>query len=219
MKRALAVLFLFFSSLGVIYAQETTNINTDQPSAPQEAPKAKSTDSYYADPFSDLAELENQDEEADEEAIDRFYAYGRIFHISVFGNATQLYGPMSGIYHSGWFMGGRISYFLDWDLALTFHVSIGRATMSFANPNPADSALIPTFTGSATMFNMGLGLKYYFNFHDISKAIAYINPAVHFGAEMSIINDALDMNSIPPTITIIDLLIRWSLLACSLVSA
>lgn len=204
MKRTIAVLFVFFSSLSVIYAQGTTNINTDQPSAPQESPKSKTTDSYYADPFSDLAELENQDEEEQEEAIDRFYAYGRIFHITAYGNAAYMYGPMSEIYTHGWFIGGRIAYFLDWDLAITLHVGLGKTAMNFANPNPLDNNILPTFTGSAILFNMGLGLKYYFNFHDISKAIAYINPAVHFGAEMSIINDSLDMNAIPSYITIID---------------
>ena len=204
MKRTIAILFVFFCSLSVIYAQETTNINTDQPSAPQEAPKSKGTDSYYADPFSDLAELENQDEEEQEEAIDRFYAYGRIFHITAYGNMVGMFGAMSEIYHGGWLMGGRVSYFLDWDLAITFHVSIGKSSMEFANPNPADQALIPTFTGSAVLFNLGLGLKYYFNFHDISKAIAYVNPAIHFGAEMSIINDSLNMDDIPPSININD---------------
>ncbi len=204
MKRTLAILFILFCSLSVIYAQEETNINTDQPFAPQEAVKTKGADNYYADPFSDLAELENRDEEEEEEAIDRFYAYGRIFHISVYGNTAYMLGQMSNIYQSGWFIGGRVSYFLDWDLAITFHVSIGKTSMSFANPDPTDNHLIPTFTGSAVLFNLGLGLKYYLNFNDISKAIAYINPAIHFGAEISIINDSLNMEDIPPSININD---------------
>jgi len=203
LKKAVFLLFIFFASLSVIYAQEAPGVSTEQPAAPQEAPaKTKSTDSYYADPFSDMAELENQEEEEQEEALDRFYGYGRIFHIELYGSMDYLNGPMSYIYHRGWLMGARISYFLDWDLAITFHVSLGKATMEFANPVTADN--YPTFTGSATLFNMGFGLRYYFNFHDISRAIAYINPAINFGAEMSIINDALDMSNIPSTININD---------------
>jgi len=203
MKKVLILLSVFFASLGIIYAQETPNVSTEQPAAPQEAPtKAKTNDSYYADPFSDLAELDSPEEEEQEEAMDRFYGYGRIFHIDMYGGLAYLRGPMSYIYHGGWMMGARISYFLDWDLALTFHVGIGKAAMEF--PNPVTSDNYPTFTGSATLFNMGFGLKYYLNFHDISHAIAYINPALNFGGEMSVINDALDMSDIPATVSITD---------------
>ena len=203
MKKALVLLSIFFASLGYIYAQETPDVSTEQPAAPQEAPtKTKNTDGYYADPFSDLAELENQDEEEQEEAMDRFYGYGRIFHVSAYGSMAYLRGPMSYMYHSGWLMGGRITYFLDWDLAITFHMSIGKTAMEFLNPVTADN--YPLFTGSATLFNTGFGLKYYFNFNDISRAIAYINPALNVGAELSIINDSLDMSDMPTTLVIND---------------
>ena len=172
--------------------------------APQEAPKAKSGDSYYADPFSDMAELENQEEEEEEEAIERFYAYGRIFHVELYASPGGFYGPMSEIYHKPWLMGGSISYFLDWDLAFSFHVGIGKASMSFLNPDPTDYNLLPEFTGSAVMFNLGFGLKYYINFNDISRVIAYINPAIHVGAELTIISDSLDMDNIPPSINLND---------------
>jgi len=203
MKKAFVLLLVFFASLSTVYAQEIPGVSTEQPAAPQEATtKTKSTDGYYADPFSDLAELESQEEEEEEEALDRFYGYGRIFHIDLYGGMDYLRGPMSYIYHRGWLIGGRISYFLDWDLALTVHTSLGKASMEFANPVTSDN--YPTFTGSATLFNMGLGLKYYFNFHDISRAIAYINPAITLGAEMSIINDSLDMSDIPSTLSVSD---------------
>lgn len=198
MKKALVLLFIFFASLSTIYAQEAPDVNTEQPSAPQEAPvKAKPMDNYYADPFSDLAELESQDEEEQEEALDRFYGYGRIFHFEVYGGMAYLRGPMSNIYRSGWLVGGRVSYFLDWDLAIIFQTSIGKAAMEFYNPVMSETNSM--FTGSATLFNMGFGLKYYFNFHDISRAIAYINPAISTGAEISIINDSLDMLNVSST--------------------
>jgi hypothetical protein len=205
MRKTLVLLFIFFASLGIIYAQEVPDLGTEQPGAPQEAPtKTKSTDNYYADPFSDMAELESQDEEEQEEALDRFYGYGRIFHVAIYGGMDYLRGPMSYIYHRGWLIGGQVSYFLDWDLTITFHTSIGKASMEFANPVTETPYPYTTFTGSATLFNLGFGLKYYFNFHDISRAIAYINPAINFGAEISIINDSLDMLDIPSTIDIRD---------------
>jgi len=204
MKRTILLLFLFFGSLSFIYAQEVSTPGAGQPSNSQDASKARANENYYADPFSDLAELENQSDEEQEESIDRFYAYGRIFHIEVYGDAAILYGPMSDLYHGAWLMGGRVSYFLDWDLAVTFHIGLGKASMSFANPDPLTSPVVPTFTGSAILFNMGLGIKYYINFHDISRAIAYVNPAIHLGGEMSIINDSLNMDDIPPSINITD---------------
>jgi len=164
-------------------AQTTTNDNNNN--------------SYYADPFSDFTELESQDEEEEQEAMERFYSYGRLFHIAFFGEVASATGSMANIYHRGFLMGGRISYFLDWDIAITFNIGVGTLPVSFPNSDTVTRGAYPLFTGSALLFNLGFGIKYYFNFQDISRAIAYINPAFQTGMELSIINDSMDTYNAP----------------------
>lgn len=166
-----------------------------EPTMQLQAPTLQSTkpeNEYYADPFSLVSQFDPEDIDEEEEATERFYEYGRLIHISLSMYAAQPRGPMASIYTMGWMIGTRFTYFLDWDLGFTFNIAIGRSRMDFTNSNPLTAAIVPTFTGTATLFDMGFGLAYYPNFHDISKSIAWLNPSILFGLEMFMINDKLD---------------------------
>ena len=156
---------------------------------PAEGKTPSSPSIFFADPFS---EIETAEDDEYEESLERFYSYGRIMHIGVYMNFANVTGNMSDVYTSGILAGLRISYFIDWDLALTFHFGMGKLGVDILNTNASTGSSPAALTGGAVFGNFGLGLKYYINFHDISKVIAFINPAISIGGEMTIISDYLD---------------------------
>jgi hypothetical protein len=123
-------------------------------------------------------------EEEEEEALERFYTYGRFLQIDAFYNMVYLFKPMANIYLNPFLAGIKVSYFLDWNVAIVLHVGLGEMDVDFAGSNGTDR-----FGGSAYLFTTGLSLKYYPNFHDVSKYIAFLNPFILFGAEILMIND------------------------------
>jgi hypothetical protein len=147
---------------------------------------------HYSDPFSPISQFDPDQIDEEEEVTERFYDFGRLVHISLGGGIAQPTGPMVNIYNVGWMIGTRFTYFLDWDLGITFHANIGRSSMSIINPNPITYNIVPEFTGTATLFNMGLGVKFYPNFYDISKSIAWLNPSILIGMEVFMINDRIN---------------------------
>jgi hypothetical protein len=156
---------------------------------PEQEKTSSSPSIFFADPFS---EIETAEDDEFEESMERFYSYGRIMHIGAYMNFINIRGNMSDVYTSGALAGIRISYFIDWDLALTFHFAMGKLGVDIINTNPLTGYSPQFLTGGAIMGNLGLGLKYYINFHDISKVIAFLNPAVSVGAEMTVLSDYLD---------------------------
>ncbi|MCX6112268.1 MAG: hypothetical protein NTY22_03145 [Proteobacteria bacterium] len=186
-------LIIFFSALisNNLFGQSApANTTTNTPAASQPGVEQKrETSTYYNDPFS---EIDTSEDEEYEESLDRFYAFGRMLHLSLYGQFLNIRGPMADIYKSGAMGGFRISYFIDWDVAFIFGFSLGSMSVSIPNVNPVTSGIVNPITGSATIANIELGLKYYINFYDISKPIAYINPAILAGVELSIIRDQID---------------------------
>jgi len=147
---------------------------------------------HYSDPFAPIAQFDPAEIDEEEEVTERFYDYGRLIHISFGGGLAQPVGPFSTFYSTGWMLGTRFTYFLDWDLGITFHTGIGRAGISYLNPNPVTSGIVPEFTGKATLFELGFGIKYYPNFYDISRSIAWLNPSLLLGLELFVINDEIN---------------------------
>lgn len=147
---------------------------------------------HFADPFSPISQFDPAEIDEEEEVNERFYDYGRLIHIAFGGNLTQPVGPFSTFYTTGWMLGVRFTYFLDWNLGLTFHTGLGRSSISYINPNPLTSPLVPEFTGKATLFDLGFGIKFYPNFHDISSSIAWLNPSILLGLELFVLNDELN---------------------------
>jgi hypothetical protein len=193
MRNKLFLVVFFFLILGHnLYCQSApapANVDTATPQAQTE--ERKGGESYYNDPFS---EIETTEDEEYEESIDRFYTFGRILHLSIYGGLVIPRGPMTDIYASGAMGGFRISYFIDWDVAISFGFGLGKLSVSIPNMNAATANVVDPITGGATMANLALGLKYYINFNDISKPIAYINPAISAGVELTIINDYIDQD-------------------------
>ncbi len=206
--RNIIFLVLFLSAIisNILYGQpastpQTTTAPAAQTQQVQPEQQKKEPSNYYNDPFS---EVDASEDEEYEEALDRFYTFGRILHLSAYGQMINIRGPMSDIYKSGAMGGVRVSYFIDWDVAVTFHFSIGKTSVSIINPNPLTAATVSTITGSATMANVGLGIKYYINFYDIAKPIAYINPAISAGAELNIMRDSIDADILKLVPTMVD---------------
>jgi hypothetical protein len=192
MRNKLFLFIFFFAILEQnIYCQAAAVPAVSPEAAAQTQTEQRKTESYYSDPFS---EIETTEDEEYEESIDRFYTFGRILHLSLFMDLAYPRGPMSDIYTSGAMGGLRISYFIDWDVAITFSFGLGKLSVSIPNANPATAGIVDPITGSAVMANLALGLKYYINFNDISKPIAYISPALSAGVEMTIIRDSIDQD-------------------------
>jgi len=185
MYRKLIFILLIFYSTASLYAQDPADSLYLEP----EQQKGSSPSIFFADPFS---EIESAEDDEYEESIERFYSYGRIMHLSVYFNFMNVTGNMSEVYTSGFLAGARISYFIDWDLAITFNFAMGKLGVDIINTNPLTGYSPQFITGGAIVGNLGLGLKYYINFHDISKVIAFINPSVSIGAEMTVIGDYID---------------------------
>ena len=178
---------LVSSNLFAQPAQTSTDGTAATPSA-NAVEQKRETSTYYNDPFS---EIETSEDEEYEEAMDRFYAFGRILHLSLHGEFISVRGPMADVYKPGAMGGLTINYFIDWDVAILFGFNLGALSVSIPNVNPLISFVNP-ITGTATVANIEMGIKYYLNFYDISKPVAYINPAIIAGVEMTIIKDQID---------------------------
>ena len=138
------------------------------------------------DPFTSFDDEETAFEE---ENLERFFSFGRFLHLSLYGSTVMPMGPMSEIYTAGFGAGGSITYFIDWNIAITFDVSL--------NILPIDMVLndYPEgIQGSAYLSATNVYLKYYFNFFDISKFIAKLNPYFKLGAGLYILSDNIDVN-------------------------
>jgi len=140
--------------------------------------------SEVGDPLSDFTSFEETQEE---ESLDRFYSYGRFVHI---GGGIDLFAPLGGIatvYDPGTIGWLKISYFADWNIALT--LSLGAGTTTINIDNSMLSTAVPTIGGDMIMYLTEGSIKYYLNFNEISPFIARINPAFTLGVGLVVLND------------------------------
>jgi hypothetical protein len=152
------------------------------------------------DPFSGFSN--DIEEEKEEEELERFYSYGRMLQFDAYVNFLYLFGGLPEIYQNGWIAGLRLSYFLDWNLAILVHLGFGKMGVNIENIEPTSLALgFTEFTGHAFLFSGGASIKYYPNFYDISRYIAFINPAINVGLEFLMINDRITTFPIGGTYT------------------
>ena len=157
---------------------------------PFEATESVVTEDDVPFPGDPMTNFWNDDAETQEEAMIRFYEYGRFIHIIGFGEFLVPVGSRASIYTAGMLIGGKFSYFLDWNIAITVYLGIGFIPILIEGVSGAN------LTGTSNLFDMGAGFKYYFNFHDISRIIASVNPYFAFSAGLLVVQDELDTTAL-----------------------
>lgn len=125
-----------------------------------------SDDSY--DPFADYSEF---DEAQDEEADINFFRHGRFVTLGFLGGLRGFTENLGKIYKQGPVFGAYISYFFDLRFALQF--SYLMSDHNFSIKKDADSG-----TGSVSISQFGLDLKYYINTQNVTKGLAKFNPYI-----------------------------------------
>jgi outer membrane protein W len=141
------------------------------------------------DPFTSFDDHELS---LEEENFERFFTFGRFIHIAGYFNLTTPMGPMTSIYLPGYGIGGNISYFIDWNIALLFDLSLNFLPISIMVPSAGNTE--KEIHGNAYMSSSHLYLKYYFNFFDISKTISDFNPFLKLGIGIYMLSDRININ-------------------------
>lgn len=124
----------------------------------------------------------------EEENYERFFSFGRFLHLSGYGSIVTPIGPMTQIYLSGMGFGTNLSYFIDWNVAIGFNFSLNMLPINIIYENTGE------ITGVGYLTATDIYLKYYFNFFDISKFIASLNPFLKLGAGIYVLSDSIDIN-------------------------
>jgi len=128
----------------------------------------------------------------EEENFERFFSFGRFIHFAGYLSILSPIGGHSSIYTPGQGFGGNISYFIDWNIALMYDLSINFLPISIAvNSHGTDNEIY----GTAYLTTTHAYLKYYFNFFDISKMLASLNPYLKLGLGLYILSDTIAINN------------------------
>lgn len=188
-------ILIFLSFFSFIFSQES-DPEFDDPFTKVEKPITEDDVPFPGDPMTNFW---NDDAETQEEAMVRFYEFGRFVHIVAFGELMIPVGERANIYTAGMAMGGKFSYFLDWNLAITIYIAMGFIPISIEY----EGGVI--LSGTSNTFDMGGGFKYYFNFYDISKLIASVNPYFVLAGGLYVVQDELDTSSISTGATAVSL--------------
>jgi hypothetical protein len=118
------------------------------------------------DPFADYSEF---DEAQEEEADINFFRHGRFVTLGFLGGMRGFTSGLSTIYTSAPAFGLFLSYFFDLRFALQF--SFNTSNHSFHVSSPTQRA-----TGSISITNFAVDLKYYINTQNVTKGLAKFNP-------------------------------------------
>jgi len=164
------ILVLFFLLSFKIYTQDIDNFTN-------------------LDPFTSI---NNYGFSLEEENFERFFSFGRFVHFAGYLSILAPIGGMQGIYEPGYGLGGNISYFIDWNIALMFDLALN--FMPIYIPTPTVQGSSQEIIGTAMMSSSHIYLKYYFNFFDISKMIASLNPYLKLGLGLYILSDKIVVN-------------------------
>lgn len=153
--------------------------------------KLNAQDMESSIPGDPTSSFDDSFDSSEEENFERFFSFGRFLHLSGYGSMVIPTGPMTQIYLSGFGFGANISYFIDWNIAIGFDFSMSVLPINIAMP---ETAFPSEITGNAYLTATNLYLKYYFNFFDISKFIASLNPFLKLGAGLYVLTDNIDVN-------------------------
>jgi opacity protein-like surface antigen len=126
-------------------------------------------DDFTGSPYTNYGEFNNQ--EAEEEADELFFQYGRFFGLSL-GLGYEPVTGNRGLLYTGGFptIEFKLHYWFDFNFAL--NIDVYSASHSFLNPNPAIGHT------DVNIVHLGLELKYYFDTKDLSSTISFANPYI-----------------------------------------
>ena len=119
------------------------------------------------DPFADYSEF---DEAQEEEADINFFRHGRFVTLGFLGGMRGFTSGLSTLYTSAPAFGLFLSYFFDLRFALQF--SFNTSNHSFHVQSPSGQKA----TGSISITNFAVDLKYYINTQNVTKGLAKFNP-------------------------------------------
>lgn len=128
--------------------------------------QSSETDAY--DPFVDYSEFE---EATQEEADINFFRNGRFFTLGFNFGIRKLTEGMGDVFSDSAIYGVFLSYFFDLRFALQLTFQTGAHDLFFKHGNT-------TVRGNASITNVTLGLKYYFNTQNVTRGLAQLNPYV-----------------------------------------
>jgi opacity protein-like surface antigen len=127
---------------------------------------------FNSNPYTSYGEFNNQ--EAEEEADEQFFQYGRFFGISLGLGYEAVTGNRGLVYNSGFpDIEFKLHYWFDFNFALT--IDVNSVTHSFTDPNQAIGHT------DVNIVHLGLELKYYFDTKDLSSTVSFANPYIIAG--------------------------------------
>jgi hypothetical protein len=148
----------------VVAAVHSPRASADEPKGVRLA-QFDADDTY--DPFADYSEF---DEAQEEEADINFFRHGRFVTLGFLGGVRGFTGKgLGNMYSSSSAFGLFLSYFFDLRFALQF--SFNTSDHSFHVSSRTQSA-----SGTVSMTNFALDIKYYVNTQNVTKGLARFNP-------------------------------------------
>ncbi|MAF90688.1 MAG: hypothetical protein CL674_05380 [Bdellovibrionaceae bacterium] len=124
------------------------------------------------DPFIDYSEFETASEE---EADINFFRNGRFLTLAVPLSYSSFTSSMSQILDSGTAVGFNLSYFFD--LRFAFQIGIMNSDHAYHDEDGG--------TGSLSMNNTLVSMKYFFNMQNVTKGLSNWNPYIIGGVTQS----------------------------------
>jgi opacity protein-like surface antigen len=129
-------------------------------------------DDFSGSAYTDYGEFNNQ--EAEEEADERFFQYGRFFGISVGLGYEPILGNRGQLWQGGFpTIEFKLHYWFDFNFALCLDVY--SASHFFEHPDTAIGH------EDINLVHLGLELKYYFDVKNLSSTISFANPYITAG--------------------------------------
>ena len=133
------------------------------------------------DPFVDYSEYDNS---ASEEADINFFRNGRFLSLALNVGYRITTHNMRRMYRDSLAYGLFFNYFFNLNFAMQLHFYTGSLPirLEYKKRNGSTS----TVTGSSLIYQMGGGLKFYFNTANVTRGLAWINPYLYAGASQNI---------------------------------
>lgn len=124
------------------------------------------------DPFIDYSEFETASEE---EADINFFRNGRFLTLAIPLSYSSFTSSMGEILDPGTAVGFNLSYFFD--LRFAFQIGIMNSDHAYLDPDGG--------TGSLSMNNTLVSMKYFFNMQNVTKGLSNWNPYIIGGVTQS----------------------------------